>query len=90
MNGVDARLDGDPHDVVDVEVGVDRTLALADEIALVRLGPMQREAVLAEWIATVRIPSSVAARITRMAISPRFAMRRLPIAAGFSNGSMGE
>ncbi len=47
MDGVDARLAGDAHDVVDVQVRLDRPLALADEIALVGLGPMQREAVLA-------------------------------------------
>ena len=47
VNRVDARLDGDAHDVLDVEIRLDRTLALADEIALVGLGPMQREAVLA-------------------------------------------
>jgi hypothetical protein len=47
VNRVDARLDGDAHDVLDVEIRLDRALALADEIAFVGLGPMQREAVLA-------------------------------------------
>ncbi len=46
MDGIGAGLDGDAHDVVDVEVGLDRALALADQVALVRLHAVQREAVL--------------------------------------------
>ena len=40
------RLARDPQHVPDVEVGLDGPLAAADEIGLVRLGPVQRKAVL--------------------------------------------
>ena len=46
VDRVDMRLVGDADDVGDVEVGLDRTLAVAHEIALVGLGPVQREAIL--------------------------------------------
>jgi hypothetical protein len=45
MNRVDARLEGHANDVRDVEVGLDRALAVADQVALVGLGPVQREAI---------------------------------------------
>ncbi|MCY1207759.1 hypothetical protein D9M72_193660 [compost metagenome] len=45
MNGVDLCLPGDAQDVVDVEVSRQRLLALADQIALIGLEAMQREAV---------------------------------------------
>ena len=46
MNRIDARLARDAQDVGNVEVGLDRALALADQVGLVGLGPMQAEAVL--------------------------------------------
>jgi hypothetical protein len=46
VNRVDVCLACDANDVLDVEVGLDRPLALADEVSLVCLGPVQREAVL--------------------------------------------
>src|SRR6185437_3939477 len=45
MNGIGARLERDPDDVGDVEIGLDGALAVPDQVALVGLGPMQREAV---------------------------------------------
>ena len=45
MDRIDLRGLRDADDVVDIEVGLDRRLAGADEIALVRLHPVQREAV---------------------------------------------
>ena len=45
MHGVDARLGRDANDVGDVEIRLDRPLALADQIAFVGLGPVQRKAV---------------------------------------------
>ena len=45
MHRVGARFDGDAHDVGDIEIGLDRALAVADQVALVGLGPMQREAI---------------------------------------------
>lgn len=41
------RLAGDAQHVLDVEVGLDGSLAVADEVGLVRLGPVQGKAVLA-------------------------------------------
>ena len=51
VNRVGTSLDGDADDVGDIEIGVDRSLALAHQVTLVGLGPMQREAVLdaSEW-----------------------------------------
>ena len=45
MHGVRPGLARDADDVLDVEIGLDRTLAFADQVALVRLHPVQREAV---------------------------------------------
>jgi hypothetical protein len=45
MNRIDLRRLRDTHDVGDIEVSVDRRASGANEIALVRLHPMQREAV---------------------------------------------
>ena len=46
MDGVDLGLAGDAQDVGAVEVGGERLLAFADQIALVGLETMQRLAVL--------------------------------------------
>ena len=46
MDGVGPGFPRDPHDLVHREVGGDRTQPLADEVGLVGLGAMQREAVL--------------------------------------------
>jgi len=46
MNRIHARLARDGEDAGDVEVGLDRPAPGADEVRLVRLGPVQREAVL--------------------------------------------
>ena len=46
MDRVDPGVVGDPQDVLDVQVGGDRVLALADQEALVRLEAVQGEAVL--------------------------------------------
>ena len=46
MDRVHLRLTRDAEDVVDLEVGLDRALALADQIGLVGLEAVQREAVL--------------------------------------------
>ncbi len=45
MNGVGRGFEGDADDVGDVEIGLDRPLALAHQIAFVSLGPVQREAI---------------------------------------------
>ena len=45
VDRVDACLAGDAQDVLDVEVGRERLLALADEVALVGLEAVQREPV---------------------------------------------
>ncbi len=45
VDGVGAAFECHPHDVFDVEVGLDRPLALADQVALVRLHAVQRETV---------------------------------------------
>ena len=45
MDRVDLRGLRDADDVGDIQVGIDGRAAGADEIALVRLHPMQREAV---------------------------------------------
>ena len=45
VDGIHTRLDGDAHDVGDVQVGIDGALALAHQITFIRLGPMQRKAV---------------------------------------------
>jgi hypothetical protein len=45
MNGVDAALLGERHDAIDVQIGLNRALALADQIGFVRLEAMQAEAV---------------------------------------------
>ena len=72
-------------DLVDAEVGVDGRLPLADEVRLVRLVAVQREAVL------LRVdrrpsgsPSPVQARKMRIAISPRFAAMTLLNGTGMS------
>ena len=46
VNRIDARLLRDADDVVDVEIGLDRFLAGADQIGFVRLEAVQREAIL--------------------------------------------
>jgi hypothetical protein len=46
MDRIDLRGLRDAHDVGDIEVSVDRRAPGADQIALVRLHPVQREAVL--------------------------------------------
>ena len=46
MDRVDALLLGQRDDAVDVEIGLDRALALADQIGLVGLEAVQREAIL--------------------------------------------
>ena len=75
MDGVDALLLRQRDDALDVEVGLDRPLALADLVGLVGLEAVQAEGSSCEKTATVRSPSSVAARMMRMAISPRFSAR---------------
>ena len=60
-----------------VEVGGDGPEALADPVGLVGLEAVEAELVLLAKTATVRLPISFAARITRMAISPRLAIRIL-------------
>ena len=75
VNGVDAALLRERHDPVDVEIGLDRPLALADQIGLVRLESMQAESIFVGIDAAVRIFSSLAARKMRIAISPRFRAR---------------
>ena len=45
VDGVDASLFRERHDPIDVEIGLDRSLALADEIGLVRLESMQAETI---------------------------------------------
>ena len=45
VDGVDASLLRQRHDPLDVEIGLDRPLALADEIGFVRLESMQAEAI---------------------------------------------
>ena len=45
VDGVDAALLGQRHDPIDVEIGLDGSLALADEIGFVRLESMQAEAI---------------------------------------------
>ena len=45
MNRIGASLDAHADDVLDVEIGVDRALSAAHQIALVGFGPMQREPV---------------------------------------------
>ena len=45
MDRVDALLRGPGHDALDVEVGLHRTLALADQVGFVRLEPVQAKAV---------------------------------------------
>jgi len=61
---------------VDLQIGLDRAFALADQIGLVGLEPVQRQLVL---FGIARRPvlmfSSLAARKTRMAISLRLATR---------------
>ena len=46
MDRIDARRLRDADDVVDVEIGLDRLLAGADQVRLVGLEAMQRESVL--------------------------------------------
>ena len=46
MDRIHARFDRDANDVVRIEIGLHRRLALADEIRLVHLEAMQREAIL--------------------------------------------
>ena len=46
MDRIDLRRLRDADDVGDIEVRIDRRATGADEIALVRLHPMQREAIL--------------------------------------------
>src|SRR4029077_13744892 len=46
VDGVDAALFRERHDPVDVEIGLDRSLALANEIRFVSLEAMQAEAIL--------------------------------------------
>ncbi len=45
MNGIGPSLNGNTDDVVDVQIGINRALALAYQVALVGFGPMQRKAV---------------------------------------------
>jgi len=46
MDGLDPGFVRDAQNVPDIEIRFDRPLAAADEIALIRLGAVQREAVL--------------------------------------------
>ena len=46
VDGVDAALLRQRHDSIDVQIGLDRPFAFADQIGFVRLEPMQAEAVL--------------------------------------------
>ena len=46
MDRVDAGFPGDADDVRNIEVGGDRLLTLADQVALVGLEPVQRETIL--------------------------------------------
>jgi hypothetical protein len=66
---------GDADDLGDREIGRDRAQPLADLVGLVGLEPVEAELVLLGVDATVRLPSSLAARMTRIAISPRLATR---------------
>jgi hypothetical protein len=45
VNRIRTRLDSDANDIGNIQVGVDGTLAIAHQITLVRLGPVQRKAV---------------------------------------------
>ncbi len=45
MDGVGPSLEGNADDVLDIQIGVDRTSAGAHQVALVGFGPVQREAV---------------------------------------------
>ena len=47
VNGIDAGLGGDANDVGNVEIGFDRPLSIAHQIALVGFRPVQREPILA-------------------------------------------
>src|SRR5207248_3354250 len=46
VDGIDIHVAGQLHDARDVEVGPDRLARLADDVRLVRLEPVQGEAVL--------------------------------------------
>jgi len=46
MDRIDLRGLRDAHDVGDIEVSIDRRAPGADEVALVSLHPVQREAIL--------------------------------------------
>lgn len=83
MDGIDLGDTGDAQDVVNVEVGLQGLPALAYQVALVGLEAMQRQPILARVDghgADVHI--SEAARITRIAISERLAIRTDLISRG--------
>src|SRR6185437_940229 len=46
MNRIDLRLARDPQNVRDVQIGLDGQAMAADEVRFIRLGPVQREAIL--------------------------------------------
>jgi len=46
VNRINIHFAGDAQDVLDVEIGLDRSFVAPDQISLVRLGPVQRESVL--------------------------------------------
>jgi hypothetical protein len=46
MNGLRLGIESDADNVLDVEISLHRSLAFTDEIAFVRLEPVQRETVL--------------------------------------------
>ena len=77
VDGVGAAHLRDADDLGDREVGGDRAEALADAVGLVGLEAVQRELVLLGEDRDRRLPISFAARMTRMAISPRLAIRIL-------------
>jgi len=75
VHRVAAGLAADRDELLDVEV---RSRPSARERpSFISLAPVEREGVVLGYAATVRMPDSAAARITRMAISPRLATRRL-------------
>ena len=73
MDGIALRLDRDADDVVHGEVGGDGAAPLADAVGLVCLEAMEGEVILFGEDRDRGLAHLVAARRTRMAISPRFA-----------------
>jgi len=80
MDRIGLTLDGNADDVFDVQICLDRAFAFADLISLVRLEAMQAQLVLFGVDC-----DGCFARLTRIAISPRLAIRiLLNVGIGFS------